>query len=170
MKKEFLSVGKIVGTHGIRGMVRIDPWSDDPEFLTDFKCFYIDEGKEVLKATRVSPHGHIVIAAIEGIDSIEKAEKYRNKEIFIKRDDADLPEGRYFISEITGSTVYDSQNGKVLGTLTDVFKTGANDVWQVTNGGKDYLVPVIDDVVNSVDIDNGKIEITPLKGIFDDED
>ena len=169
MKKEFIEAGKIVGTHGVRGMVRIMPWADNGEFLSGFNTFYVDDGKTPLKINKIQPHGNIVIAAIAGVDSIERAEKFRNKILFIKRKDAKIPDGRYFISELIGCKVFDSQMGIEYGVLTDVSKTGANDVWHIKSNGKEYLLPAIGEVVKMVDIDNEKIEICPMKGIFDDE-
>ncbi len=169
MKKEFLEIGKFVGTHGVRGMVRIQPWSDDGEFLTQFKNFYLDNGKTKISMSKITPHGNVVIAAVKGVDSIEQAEKLRGQVLFIKRDDAKLPEGRYFVSEIIGSQVFDADSGDLLGTLTDVSPTGANDVWHIKNAEREYLVPAIPDVIVDVDINNDKIQIRPLKGIFDDE-
>ena len=170
MKKEFLEIGKFVGTHGVRGMVRIQPWSDDGEFLTEFKNFYLDNGKTKIKINKITPHGNIVIAAVDGINSIEDAEKLRNQVLYIKRADAKLPDGRYFVSEIIGAQVFDADTNVLLGTLTDVSPTGANDVWHIKSGEKEYLVPAIGDVIVDVNIDSDVITIRPLKGIFDDED
>ncbi len=170
MKKEFLEIGKFVGTHGVRGMVRIQPWSDDGEFLTKFKNFYLDNGKTKIKINKITPHGNVVIASIDDIDSIEDAEKLRNQVLYIKRADAKLPDGRYFVSEIIGAQVFDADTNVLLGTLTDVSPTGANDVWHIKSGEKEYLVPAISDVIVDVNIDNDIITIRPLKGIFDNED
>lgn len=170
MKKEFLEAGKIVGTHGVRGMIRINPWSDSGEFLSRFKSFYIGNEKTPVKVKKISPHGRVCIAQIDGIDSIEQAEALRGKVLFIKRDDAVLDEGRYFIEEIIGSKVYDAKSKELLGILKDVSPTGANDVWHIERNGKEYLVPAIEDVIVSVDIESEVIEINVLKGIFDDED
>ncbi len=170
MKKEFLEIGQFVGTHGVRGMVRIQPWSDDGEFLTRFKKFYLENGKTRIEMSKITPHGNIVIAAIKGINTIEDAEKLRGQVLYIKRDDAHLPVDRYFISEIIGSCVYDADTDALLGTLTDVSQTGANDVWHITKDGNEYLLPAIEDVIISVDIDTDTVKIRPLKGIFDNED
>lgn len=170
MKKEFLEAGKIVGTHGVRGMIRIQPWSDDSAFLTGFKYFYLEGGKRRITVLKAVSHGNTVLAQIDGVTDISAAEDYRGKIIYIKRDDADLPQGRYFVSEIIGSRVLDADSGLLLGTLTDVSSTGANDVWHITRKDREYLVPAIDDVIVSVDIHNDEITIRPLKGIFDDED
>lgn len=170
MKKEFLEIGKFVGTHGVRGMVRIQPWSDDGEFLTRFKKFYLENGKTKIEMNKIAPHGNVVIAQVKGVDTIEDAEKLREKVLYIKRDDAHLPEGRYFISEIIGAKVFDADSDALLGTLSDVSPTGANDVWHIKNGDKEYLVPAIDEVIVSVDINSDAVVIRPLKGIFDNED
>lgn len=170
MKKEFLEIGKFVGTHGVRGMVRIQPWSDDFEFFNAFKTFYLQNGKEKIKLTKKTKHGNVIIAQIDGVETIEQAEKLRNQTLFIKRDDAKLDDGRYFISEIIGSRVFDADTDTPLGILEDVSPTGANDVWHIKKDGKEYLVPAIDDVIASVDIEKEIVKIRPLKGIFDDED
>ena len=107
-------------------------------------------------------------AAAEGTGSAQ--EQPAENDAPAEEEDAPEAEGRYYIEEILGSSVINSETGALLGTLTDVFKTGANDVWQVSNNGKNYLLPVIDDLEIKVDIENEKITLKPLKGIFDDED
>ena len=171
MKKQFLETGKIVGTHGVRGGVRIQPWCDSPEFLCSFKKLYLDEnGQDFLSVIKLQPHGNIVIGILKGVDSIEAAEKYRNRVLYINRRDIKLEAGRYFISDLLGCKVFDTDSGEALGEIVDVSETGANDVWHIKRGEKEYLIPNIPDVVIKVDIDGERVELRPLKGIFDDED
>lgn len=171
MLKKYLETGKIVGTHGVKGMVRVQPWCDSADFLKQFKKIYTDKnGENALTVTSCQPHGNVVLMAIKGVDSIEKAEMLRNKVIYISRKDAKLPEGRYFIDDLIDCTVYDADDNRVLGTLGEVSSTGANDVWHIVRDGKEYLVPAIDEVIVSVDTENAKVVIRPIKGIFDDED
>ena len=170
MKKQFLETGKIVGTHGIKGMTRVQVWADDGEFLKQFKYIYTDsEGKGKLAISKVQPHGTVTLIAFKGIDTIEQAEKLRNTVIYINRDDVKLPEGRYFITDLIGCKVFDAHTDNLLGIITDVSETGANDVWHITKDGKEYLVPIIDEVLVNVDIENENVIISPMKGIFDDE-
>ena len=158
MKCEYLEVGKAVGTHGVKGMVRVQVWADSVDFLKKFKYIYTDKnGNGKLTVLRVQPHGNIALVAFKGVETIE-------------RDDAELPEGRYFISDLMGVEVFDADTNARLGEISDVSQTGANDVWHITNDGKEYLIPAIDDVLISVDIDKNIAFIRPLKGIFDDED
>ena len=169
--KKYLETGKIVGTHGVKGTLRVQPWCDSGDFLKQFESFYTDkDGINKLNISSVQPHGNVVLINVKGIDSIEKAEALRNKVIYIDRKDVKLPEGRYFIDDLISCTVTDAESGKSLGILTDVSQTGANDVWHITNEGKEYLVPAIEEVIVNVDTETSTITIKPLKGIFDDED
>ena len=170
MIKKYLEAGKIVGTHGVRGMVRVQPWCDSGEFLAGFKNIYTDsEGENKIKIISAKPHGNVVLMQLSGVNSIEDAERLRGKIIYINRKDVKLPEGRYFISDILGLTVTDADTGETLGVLSDVTETGANDVWHIKRDGKEYLVPAIEEVLVSVEPEKESIVIRPLKGIFDDE-
>lgn len=171
MRKQFLDTGKIVGTHGIRGEVRIDPWCDSPEFLCAFKKLYLDENGETFIEVKSRPHKHIVLAKIKGVDTIEQAERLRGNIIYINRADIQLDEGVNFVQDLLGLEVTDAESGRVYGKITDVLRTGANDVYEITDdSGKKYLAPVIDEVIRETNVDGGYIKITPMKGLFDDED
>lgn len=171
MIKKYLETGKIVGTHGVRGMVRIQPWADSGEFLTRFKKLYLDEnGENSVTVLKAQPHGGVVIASFKNTETIEQAEKLRGKTVYIDREDTCLPEGRYFVEDIIGCTAYDADSEKEYGTVTDVSVTGANDVWHITKNNKEYLIPAIGEVIVSAEPENGRVIIRPMKGIFDDED
>ena len=171
MKKEFLEAGKIVGTHGVAGMVRIQSWCDSNEFFCKFKKLFLNEnGMGEIVVSSAKPHGNVVIAKLKGYDSIDAAETLRNKIVYVNRNQMNLEEGAYLIQDLIGCSVFDIENGELLGKICDVSKTGANDVWHIENNSKEYLIPKIDDIVKQVDIDNEKVLIKPIKGIFDDED
>lgn len=170
MKKQFLDSGKIVGTHGIKGEVRIEPWADSPEFLCAFKKLYLDERGETAIKVKSRPHKNITLCKIEGIDTIEAAERLRGKIVYIDRGDIKLDEGVHFVQDLIGLEVRDFETDEPYGTLTDVLRTGANDVYEITRDGKKYLAPVIDEVVREINTEKGYVLITPMKGIFDDAD
>ena len=171
MLKKYLETGKIVGTHGVKGMVRVQPWCDSSDFLCKFKTLYTDSlGNNSIKVISAKPHGNIVIMSIKGVDSIDKAEALRNKVIYINRDDVTLPRGRYFIDDLVGCNVYDNDTNAHLGKISEVSATGANDVWHIVKDNKEYLVPAIDEVIVSVEPEIEKIVLKPIKGIFEDED
>ena len=166
MKKEYLEAGKIVTTHGIRGEVKIMPYTDTPELLCEFDRLFIGKDKAELYIERARVAKNMVIAKIEGIDTVEAAEKYRNKVLFMHRDDLELDEDTYFIQDLIDMEVKDADSGFVYGKITDVLQNGANDVY-VIKGDREYLVPAIPDVVISTDIDSNIMLIRPLEGLFD---
>ena len=170
MKKDYLEIGKIVGVHALKGELRFQYWCDSAEFVRSFKTLYFDQnGTKPIKLINCRGKGNIAILKLEGVDTPEQAQTLRNKILYMKRSDASLPDGFYFISELNGCKVIDADDEKKeYGTLTDVFQTGANDVWQIS-ADKDYLVPAIPDVVVSVDVEAGIIKIRPIRGIFDVE-
>ncbi len=91
------------------------------------------------------------------------------KVIYINRSDLRLEDDSYLITDLIGCDVFDADSGEALGKVSDVSKTGANDVWHILKEGKEYLIPAIPDVIIDVSIDENKVIIRPLKGIFDDE-
>lgn len=168
MRKEYLEVGQIVSTHGLHGEVRVQPWCDSPAFMTQFAVFYFDgSGERAVKAENVRPHGNIAIVKLAGTDSVEQAQSLRGKVLYIRREDAQLPPGDYFIQELFGCSVIDADTGVRYGELTDVSQTGANDVWHVSAGGKEYLMPAVKEMVERVDVETGVILVRPVRGIFD---
>ncbi|MBR2955325.1 MAG: 16S rRNA processing protein RimM [Ruminococcus sp.] len=166
MKKEYLEAGKIVTTHGIRGEVKIMPYTDTPELLCEFDRLFMGKDKAEIYIDRARVAKNMVIAKIEGIDTVEAAEKYRNKVLFMHRDDLELDEDTYFIQDLIDMEVKDADSGFVYGKITDVLQNGANDVY-VIKGDREYLVPAIPDVVISTDIDSNIMLIRPLEGLFD---
>lgn len=171
MKKQFLECGKIVTTHGIIGEVKVQPWCDSPQELENIKTLYFDEGKAPIEVQRSRAHKNMVLIKIKGVDSIEQAQALRGKVLWASRNDFNLSENEYFIQDLVGITVVDADDGHTYGTLSDVSETGANDVYHITFAdGTVRLVPVIDQVIISTDIDARIMKIRPLKGLFDDED
>ncbi len=170
MKKQFLEIGQIVNTHGLKGEVKVMPWCDSPEFLCAFKKLYLKNG-DTVDVTNARVQKNMVILKIKGVNSIEQADVMRNTILYMNRSDIELDEDVFFWQDILNCTVIDADTGKEYGKITDILETGANDVYQITDkDGKNYLIPVIDDVVVSTDIDSEIVTIRPLKGIFDDED
>lgn len=171
MLKKYLDIGKVVGVHGIRGDVKIEPWCDSAEFLCNFKILYNKDGSQYMEVKSSKVHKRIVIVSFKGIDTIEQASKLIGKVLYINREDAKLDEGTYFIQDIIGLSVIDYDTKKKYGEVINVLKTGANDVYQIlSDNGKEYLIPVIDSVVLKIDILGESIYIRPIKGIFEDED
>lgn len=171
MKKQFLEIGKIVATQGIRGEVRVQYYCDSAEVLCDYDTLYLDKGKTEVTVERAYPHKNIVVMKLEGIDKIEQAQPLIGKLLYLDRDDAELEEGLYFIQDIIGLTVKDADSGEVYGKITDVYQNGASDVYSIRKeDGRELMFPCIDEVVISTDIDAGEMIIRPLPGLFEDGD
>jgi len=162
-------VGQIVGTHGVRGEMRLNPWCDGPEFLKNFKVLYFEpDGEGAVSVLSCRPHGNIALIKLEGVDSIEKAAALRSRILFMDRDEARIEEGSYFIQDLIGCAVFDADTGETYGRVCDVSQTpGVNDAWHiVAPDGGEYLIPAIPEVVISADVEIGVIKIRPLKGMF----
>ena len=171
MLKQYLEAGKIVGTHGVKGELRVEPWCDSAGFLAQFHTLYWDRGAVPVRVLSSRPHKSLLLVRIEGVNTVEQGDALRGRILYLDRRDARLPEGRWFIQDMLGLSVRDADTGKCYGTLTDVLQTGANDVYQVTApGGREYLIPSIPQVVVRRDPEHGIMLIRPMKGIFDDED
>ena len=169
--KRYLEVGKIVNTHGIKGDLKVAPWCNSVEVLCSLNEIYLNEGKSKLIIKAARPHKSVAIMHIDGINTIEAAEKMKNRVIYADRNDISLDENEYFIQDIIGCEVLDFDTKKIYGTVTDVFKTGANDVYEITSDNEfKYLIPVIDNVIKETDIKNQIIKVTPIKGLFYDAD
>ncbi len=167
MRNEFLELGKIVNTHGIRGEVKIQPWCDDPAIFDELEYIYLDNEKYYIERSRF--HKNCEIVKLEGIDDINRAELFRNKIVTIEREAlGELPEGTYYMVDILDLPVK-TADGTILGVIDDIIKTGSNDVYVLkeTFNGKQILIPVIDSVVKKVDIDEGYVLVELMKGLID---
>jgi len=158
--KDFMSVGQIGKTHGLKGEVKVFSLTDSLERFKKIKNVYIDG--EIRKVEGCKLQSDKAILKIEGIDTIEQAETYRNKYLMVKREDAvKLPEGSYYVADLIECSVFE-EGGEELGKVYDVLSTPGNDVYWV-KGKKEVLIPVLKDIVVSVDINEHVIIIKPVK-------
>ena len=169
--KQYLETAKIVATHGIRGEVRCQYFCDSAEFLCEFDELYLDKnGEKPVEITRAYPHKNVVIMKIDGIDTVEDAQKLIGKTLYMNRDDVELDEDVYFIQDIIGLTVKDIDSGEVYGKISEVYQNGATDVYSIKKeNGTELMFPYIDEVVKKIDIEAGEMLIKPLEGLFDED-
>lgn len=171
MQKKYLEAGKIVGTHGVKGELRVQPWCDSAEFLMRFSTLYLNGGAAPVRVLSSRPHKELLLMTLAGVDSVEQADTYRNKILYLNREDVMLPAGRYFMQDLIGLDVYDADTFLYYGALSRVMRTGANDVYQITaQDHRNYLIPAVPEFIREIDLEKGKMMIRPIKGIFDDED
>lgn len=161
--KEFINIGKIVNTHGIKGEIKVYSLSEDENRFKKLKKFYIDGVLMNVEAIKLQPDR--IIMKLQGINSIEEAMGYKNKYIQVKRDDAiKLPEGRYFVTDLIGCKVQ-SEQGVIHGDIFDIIFTGSNDVYWIKDNEKntELLVPALEDIVLSIDVINKIVIIKDLE-------
>lgn len=144
--ESLMEIGQIVNTYGIKGFVKVSPFTDDIRRFEDLKHIYLQtkQGLETFEIEEVKYHKQMVLLKLKGIDDINLAEKYRNCYLKIDRKDAvTLPEDTYFIVDLLGLEVM-TEEGETLGNITDVYPTGSNDIYVVKNEeGKQILLPAI---------------------------
>ena len=168
--EQFLRVGVISSTHGIRGEVKVYPTTDDPERFLDLDEVILDTGREhkSLEIEGVKFFKNQVILKFKGYDNINDIEKYLKKDLLVDREHAvELGENENFIADLIDMEVV-TDEGKVLGTLTDVIETGANDVYAVkTPEGKEILLPAIRDCILDVNVDEKRMTVHVMEGLLD---
>lgn len=166
--EEYFEIGQIVNTSGLKGVIKVKSFTDDITKFNNLKTIYISIKKELkeFKIEQVRFSKNMVFLKLEGIDTIEEAENYRNLYLKVKRDkDEKLEEGSYYIVDIIGCKVLTDEQ-KELGKVDDVFSTGSNDVYVVKDEvGKQILLPAIKEVIKNIDIENKTITVHLLEGL-----
>jgi len=163
MKKRYLEAGKIVNTHGVRGEVKIQPWSNTPDFLAGFKTIYIDEVPVRLLRSRV--HKDCLIAALENVTTVDEAIRFKNKLVRIDRNDYPLAPGEFFLQDLPGLRVLDADTGAELGVLKDVLELPAGNVYEVQGPDRTILIPAVPAFIAETDVDAGWIRVRLIEGM-----
>ena len=167
--EEYFEIGQIVNTSGLKGVVKVKPFTDDITKFNNFKTIYVSIKKELkeFEIEHVRFSKNMVFLKLKGIDTIEDAENYRNFYLKIKRDKGEkLEENSYYIIDIIGCKVLSEEN-EILGRIDDVFSTGSNDVYVVkSEDGRQILLPAIKNVIKKVDIQNKEIVVHLMEGLI----
>lgn len=166
MKLDYIEVGEIVNTHGVRGELKVQPWCDDAEQFLDFKTLYLDGKAVAPKSVRI--HKNSVLLTLPGVDDMDSALHLKNKVVSVRREDLALPEGRYLNAELMGLAVIDAESGAEIGTIKDVLIYPANNVL-VVKGKKEYLIPAVPSVIVDTNLDANTMTIHLMKGMATDE-
>ena len=166
--QQFLEIGQIVNTFGIKGMVKVKPFTDDITRFDRLKNIYIEihKNRKIYEIEEIKYHKNMVLIKLKGIDKVEDAELLRNAYLKVDRkDEPELEEGTYYIVDLLGLDVY-SDDGKFLGNVDDIYNTGSNDIYVVKNEmGKTLLLPAISEVIKEINLENKKITVHLLKGL-----
>mgnify|MGYP004538016957 FL=1 len=168
----YFEIGQIAGTHGIKGTLRIFPTTDEPDRFSLLKEVIVEykNEKKVCKVNKVAYHKNFVLLTLDEYNDINDAEKLKGGRILIPAEKA-LPLGKdeYYTRDLYDLDVY-TVEGEYLGKLTEIYTTGANDVYAVKGegtGGKELLIPAIKQCIISVDIAEGKMTVSLMEGLRD---
>ncbi len=165
-----IPVGKILGTHGIKGMLKLHSFSGNTESLQSVRTVTIRSKNGMLQEldlSHLAGHGSKIIIGLKGLDDINLVQPLIGSEICLRRNQ--LPEtdnDEYYWCDLIGLKVA-TVEGRELGTLDEIFEAGSSDIYVVRDGEREYLIPAIADVISSVDLESGRMLITPLEGLLD---
>ncbi|MBE5806250.1 MAG: 16S rRNA processing protein RimM [Clostridiales bacterium] len=167
--QKYFEIGQIVNTFGVKGEIKVNPFTDDLERFEELKSIKIKKNNNLYEydIENVKYHKNFVILKLKDIDDMNMAEKYKGCYIQIDRKDArKLPKGTYFIADIIGSDVI-TDNGINLGKVDDIYNTGSNDIYVVKNElGKQILLPGIKDVILDINIEKQIVTVHLLDGLI----
>lgn len=171
---EYLECGKIVNTHGVKGVLKIESWCDSPSVLARLERIYVKE-KGTYKEYDVlhsSVQKSFVLMSICGIETVEAAIPLKGTVLYAARDDIapNVTDGErqdvYFVAEMIGTKIVDADTGKEYGTLKDITNLGASDIYVIDTPSGEVMMPAVDEFVKKIDADNDIILVTPIPGIF----
>ncbi len=173
MEKHLFPIGRVVRPHGVKGKVKVEYYGVDLQGLSLFRQIFFEDEKgkpeayEVLEAIPQPPR---LILRLKGIEKIEEAESLTGREIFVEREALrELEEGEYYWMDILGIEV-ETQEGKRIGKVKEIFPTGANDVYVVEGKRGEILLPATEEVIQSIDIKKRVMKVVRKEGLWEDED
>ena len=168
MKQEYFEIGQIVNTFGIKGFVKVNPFTDDLERFEELESVFVVKNKELIEMQieEVKYHKHLVLIKFKGIDDINMAEKLKSCYVKIKTENArKLPKDTYFIADLIGVKVYD-EDGNLLGKVDDIYNNKVHDIYVIKDDlGKQILLPSTKEVIKQVDVEKDRIVVHLIEGL-----
>ena len=166
---KYLEIGQIVNTCGIKGMVKVKPFTDDIKRFDKLETIYIENksGRKEYEVQEVKYHKNMVLMKLRDINTMEEAELLRQSYLLVDREKEEpLEEGVYYIVDLLGLEVF-TDEGQLLGKVDDIFNTGSNDVYVVKDElGKQVLLPGIPEVLKEINLEEGKITVHLIAGLM----
>ena len=168
MVQEFITAGKVVGAHGVRGELKLLPQGIDAPSLARFGTYYIDGAPVTPTARR--EHKGCLLVKLPGVEDMDAALALKGKSVAVRRQDGDLPGGVYFDQELLGLTARDAATGEALGTVEEVLLYPAHKIYAVRGGKDEYLIPAVPAFVKEINITEGYLDIHVWEGMGSHED
>ena len=169
MKKTYLEGGKVLGPHGVRGVLKIEVWCDSPKVLVKQKRIFLADkegGYEERRVASASAAGQLVLMSIEGIEDRDVAVAMKNTVIYLHRDDIPVAKGQMLLADMIGLPVIDANNGTVYGEITEVVDVPRGLLYTIKTPTGDVYYPSGKEFIKDIDEEKGMF-ITPIPGFFD---
>jgi len=173
MEKDLFPVGRVVKPHGVKGKIKVEYFGEDLNHFRLYREILIEDSAGRLQTYEILetiPQPPRLIIRLKGIERIEEATPLVGKEILIKRGSLpELKEGEYYWGDLLGMVV-ETERGKRIGRVKEVFATGANDVYVIEGKRGEILLPAIEEVIRSIDIEKGVMKVIRKEGLWEEED
>lgn len=167
--KQFLEIGKVNNTHGLKGEIKLSMWCDGIDYLKQLNTVYLDDkGNKSLTLLSARQQKNIAILKFEEITTVEQAETLKNKVLYCNRDDATIDEDAHYLADIIGCYMVDADTEEEYGKIVDVLNYGASDIYDVESWGKHTLVPAIPEIIKEINTEYQVVRVKPMKGLFDE--
>ena len=166
--KEYISIGQIINTYGVKGELKIYPLTDNIDRFNDLEDIYIELNEELknFKIEYIKCLNNLVVIKLDGVDDVDSAKKLQNYYIKVHRDNAiKLPENTYFVCDIIDAEVY-TVEGQYLGKVHDVIQTGSNDVYIVKKKNSEILIPALKSIFKDLNITEKRIIVDLPEGLI----
>lgn len=162
---EFIEIGRITNTHGIRGEMKVEFWCDSPDDFMSLKSLYLQSGEE-LKISCCRPANKFAVVLFCGVSSPEAGARLKGRTVYAKREDIPLDNGSYFLSDLVGLPVYNVESGEKLGVVSDILEKPASFVYTVKTQNGEFMIPAVDEFIKKVDINEG-VYIKVIPGLIE---
>ncbi|MDR3209704.1 MAG: ribosome maturation factor RimM [Oscillospiraceae bacterium] len=162
--------GKVVNTHGVRGEIKILPWTSAPNMLSQFRKFTVGGAEYAVLSARVQ--GGSVVASLAGVTSLEAANALRGQVVYIEKDAAPLAEGERFVADILGLRAVDDATDADFGVIRDFLSLPSNDVYVIEADGehdgsprREILIPAVPAFVRELNPEGGYVRFRRIEGM-----
>jgi 16S rRNA processing protein RimM len=166
--EKYIEILEITKPHGLKGEMRAKYYCDSPDEIAEFGALYLGAGKKPVKLVSHRLQKNMIVIELEGVSTVEEAQKLSGELIYIDREDIELDEDVWFIRDLIGFDVFDADTGVHYGAVEEILQNAPTDVYSIRNTeGKQLLFPSIPEVLIDIDLSERKIFIRPLEGLFD---
>lgn len=168
VKNRYIECAKIINTHGCFGGIKLESWCNTPEILASLKKIYLRNGADYVesKVQKASVYKQFVIMNLDNVKSMDEALAIKDRVVYALREDFDLEDGEFFITDLNGLDVIDAESGRIYGKLSEVVNRGASDIYVVNTPTGEKMIPAVPEFIDSIDLNKG-IYVTPIEGMFD---